>query len=179
MRKTFSLIGLLLLTSCGGGMSRTSSDSGMKHGAAAEDLTAHMELRIIEEKEQEWTLGIFIENPQEIPIQSIRSWVQFDPETLHVKDLSIADSRFSLFAPGERTIDLAEGLIKLGAAALRPIHDTEIFFASFSVRAPALSEKPIISFYDWRADGEGHTAVLTLSEDAVLNVLNIPPSLKL
>ena len=179
MRYTLFLVGILLLTSCGGGEQRPSPENALGHGAAAENLTASMKLKLLESNESEWVLGIFVQNPEEIPIQSIRSWVQFDSSQVRIRNLTIEDGRFTLFAPGERTIDLVEGFVKIGGAVREPIRDTEIFFASFTVRAPISSDLPVLTFYDWRADGNGHTAVLTLERDGVLNVLHIPPSIEL
>ena len=126
MRLSSFLIGtLLLLSSCalrGAG----NPENALQHSAAAEVLTARMALRILEEQGETKTVGIVVQNPARVPIQSVRAWVRFDPEVLSVRDLVVADSRFILFPPGERTIDSEEGFLKFGGAVSNPISDPEL-----------------------------------------------------
>jgi len=176
MKHVLSLIGLLILASCGSAENQVAPDNGLVHRSAGEQ-TVVMSLRILVEQEEERTVGIVVSNPAQVPIQSIRAWVRFDPETVTVQDLTIADDRFILFAPGERTIDQEEGMIRLGGAVSEPIDDEEILFATFIVRS--LDEDTFLTFYDWRTEGDGHTAVLSLSEETVTNILIAPSSLEL
>lgn len=172
---SFSL-GLLLLTSCGG-----RGENALKHSAAAEVQRAHMALRVLEEHGETRKIGLIIQNPTEIPIQSVRAWVRFDPLKLALTDLVVEDSRFVLFAPGEREIDNEEGFLKFGGAVTSALSDREILIATFTARLLSDDggfDRPLLAFYDWRKEGDGHTAVLSLSEDELLPVLNIvqPPS---
>ena len=170
------MLGILLITSCSSGT--PDPDNALQHGAAKEDLSARLVLRVLKDQGQVKKVGVIVLNPAGAPIQSIRSWVRFDSAALQVKDLAIEDGRFSLFAPGEREIDLAEGFVKLGGAVRKPLHDKEILFASFTIRSPS-KEAPVLSFYDWKAEGDGHTAVLSLHEKSIVNILHAPPSIEL
>ena len=176
MKYFLSLIGLLLLISCGEAEDQSVQDNGLLHGSAAEQ-TVSMMLRVLEEDGEEKTLGIVVENPMQEPIQSIRAWIRFDPESISVRDLTVVDGRFILFAPGERTIDTVGGMVKLGGAVTKPVTDKEILFATFIVRS--LDEDIVLTFYDWRAEGNGHVAVLSMKDNTVKNILIAPSSLEL
>ena len=178
MKRILIIFGLLLLTSCGAEKEQ-SSGSTLKHSTAPDTLSARLELRLLEERQGTSTIGIVIHNPERVPVQSVRSWIQFNPSSMRVQNLGIVESRFALFAPGERTIDRREGFVKLGAAAQSPITDEEIVFATFTVRADSGDVPSALSFYDWREEGNGHTAVLSLKEDSVQNIVRLPSSLPL
>jgi len=177
MKHVLSLIGLLLLTSCGSAENKIDPKNGLVHRSAGEQ-TVVMSLRVLVEQDEVRTIGIVVSNPAQVPIQSIRAWVRFDPETMTVQDLTITDARFILFAPGERTIDQEKGMVRLGGAVHEPIDDEEVLFATFTLRSSS-SEAPVFAFYDWRAEGDGHTAVLSLTEDVATNILTAPPSIEL
>jgi len=178
MKRFLIIIGLILLTSCGA-EKKQSNNNELKHAVALDSLTARLELRLMQKIQGVSTIGIVIHNPSRAPIQSVRSWVQFDPSAMRIRDLGIVESRFALFAPGERMIDSSEGFVKLGAAAQTPITDEEIVFATFTVRLASGDTPSALSFYDWREEGNGHTAVLLLEEDAVTNILRLPTALSL
>lgn len=177
---TIGCLALFLGTACAPAGRQPEPSSSLRHAPSPEALTATMELRTLREERGVHTIGIVITNPEGVPIQSVRSWVRFDPLTVNVQNLSIADDRFVLFAPGERTVDTTLGLVKIGTAAREPIRDTEILVATFTVRVSARgAEAPVLAFYDWRAEGDGHTAVLSLSRGGVANVAEAPRSLAL
>lgn len=176
------LLGILALSSCTGA-GDSSKENALLHPAAAEILTAELSLRILAEKGATRTVGIVLRNPAEVPVQSVRAWVTFDPKTLFIDNFVVEDGRFSLFAPGEHDIDLKEGFVKFGGAVGAPMTDRETVLASFTVHLPKKPTGPLLlTFHDWQADGSGHTAVLSLpgkvSDATPLGVLNIvqPPS---
>ncbi len=177
------LIGVLLLSSCTQATTRVDPENALLHSAAAEVLTARMALRILEEQGDMRTVGIVVLNPAGTAIQSVRAWVRFDPEALLVQDLVVQENRFVLFAPGERTVDRQEGFVKFGGAVKNPLSDPELLLATFTVRLLAEDggfDRPVLSFYDWRSEGDGHTAVLSLSENlGVLNIVQPPSGLSL
>jgi len=135
-----------------------------------------MVLRLLENSGDTKRVGILIQNPTHAPIQSIRAWVRFDPETVQVSDLTIEDGRLTLFAPNERDIDMEEGFVRIGAATREPITDSLMTLATFTMES---SSTPTLTFYDWREGGDGHTAVLSLDGQSVKNLLQAPPSLEL
>ena len=183
MRLSSLLLGLLLLlTSCVGGGNDT--EDALRHPAAAETLTAKISLKVLEEHGGTRKIGIVVLNPAEVPIRSVRAWVRFDPTLLHVRDFTVTDPRFSLFAPGERSVDHREGFVKFGGAAVSLLSDRELLLATFVVELQTEDgryDRPILSFYDWRSEGDGHTAVLSLPspQKTVLNIVQPPFSLPL
>lgn len=176
MKRLFIIIGFIILTSCNAEKEH-SGENALKHAVAPDSLSVRLELSVLQKIHGTSTIGIVIHNPERVPIQSIRSWVQFDPSTTRIRDLGIVESRFGLFAPGERSIDQHEGFVMLGAAAQRPITDEKILFATFTVRTDGDSAG--LNFYDWREGGDGHTAVLSLQEDSVVNIVRLPSALSL
>lgn len=177
MRTFFLSAGvLLLLLSCSSG-NGPDADRSLSHSVAPESLSARMALRVIEDQGERKLMAIVIHNPEHIPVQSVRAWVRFDPALLSLSDLAIEDGRFALFAPGEREIDSAEGFVKIGAAAQSPIRDAFFTLATFT--AESAEADPVLSFYDWRENGDGHTAVLTITEDGIQNILQTPPLIEL
>src|SRR3989344_312987 len=178
MRLLFSMIGILLLvTSCG--ISRSPRDDrALQNNAATESLSAHMALRVLREDGTSKTFAIVLQNPQHALIQSVRAWVQFDSSAIYVSDLTIEDGRFSLFAQGERGIDSEGGFIKIGAATSEPITDALITLATFTVRSTS-SDASVLTFYDWRIGGDGHTAVLSIDHGNALNILSAPSAIDL
>lgn len=182
MRLSSFLLGLLLLTSCtqGGG---DRAENALLHSAAAETLTATMHLKVLEEHGGMRKIAVVVLNPAEVPIRSVRAWVRFDPGMLQIENFTVEDSRFVLFAPGEFEIDPLEGFVKFGGAAEAPLVDRELLLATFTVRILQENgryQRPLLSFYDWRGTGDGHTAILSLpSPQSVLNILKPPSSLSL
>jgi hypothetical protein len=172
MKRFLLLTGLLLLSSCRVG----ESGKELAHGVAGDVRTARLSIELLGEEEGEWRVGIALENPAEVPVQSIRSWIQFDAARLGISDLHIEDGRFVLFAPGEKVIE-DEGFIQLGGAVREVITDKNLLFASFRVRERSgrKSGTPtFLSFYDWRAEGNGHTAVLSLGSHGAVNIIEAP-----
>ena len=181
------LLGLLVLSSCAGA-GDTPKENQLLHPAAAEMFTAELSLRILAEKGATRTVGIVLRNSAEVPVQSVRAWVKFDPKVLFIDNFIVEDGRFSLFAPGERDIDMQEGFVKFGGAVSAPFTDRETLLASFIVHLPKKKAAgPIpLTFHDWQAEGSGHTAVLSLPENlrdagplGVLNIVQPPSSLAL
>ena len=175
----FLLTGILFLSSCAGG---GGAETRLKHEAVPESLTTTIALRVLESTGQVRKIGVVVLNPAAVPVQSIRAWVHFDPSQMRAHTLAIADGRFVLFAPGEREIDPMLGFVKIGGAVREPIRDTEILLATFTVQASPSreAERPVLAFYDWQAEGAGHTAVLSLGEQQyVTNTVRAPSSLDL
>ena len=173
-----SVVAAMLLTGCGGAEKEPNPEQALRKNSAPEELSARLELRILKRSEEKNTIGIILLNPSGTPIQSVRSWVQFDPATTQVSDLQMVDARFTLFAPGERTIE--DGFVKIGVAAVDSIHDESVLLASFTAAKTSATGVPaILRFYDWKSEGDGHSALLSFEGEVIRNVLAPPSSLQL
>ena len=136
-------------------------------------------------------LDIVITNPSRQPIQSIQSWLEYDPTVLKGVDVRIADS-FPLVAPGEQSFDPEQGIVKLGASnVMGGVSEYEFSFAR--VRFQVISAKgtipsaqssvgvggePVkVSFHEFSLLGqEGKTKVLIVEEGRTMSVLKTRPN---
>lgn len=138
--------------------------------------SAELSLRVLEKfTDGTFRVGIVISNPHRESITSVRSWVSFQPAALAVDALRIEDERFSLVAPGEWEVAEGDGLMKIGLATPEPVRDGEILLASFRAAADPELRSPL-TFYDWRADGKGHTTVLKVKVNGDVTPLLLPPT---
>ena len=177
MRILFSsIIGILLLMTSCSVSSTLRDDRSLMHDAVPETFSARLVLRVLREEGDRKVLAIVVQNTDRLPIQSVRAWVRFDPMELKASDLTMEDGRFALFAPGEREIDSVSGFIKIGAAAREPVSDDLATLATFTIQSSA---KPVLTFYDWREEGDGHAAILTLKDGKASNILTAPPAIEL
>jgi hypothetical protein len=143
------------------------------------ELRASLTLKVLEEEGPRRTVGMVLTNSEGIPLRSVRAWVRFDPSLLSLADLMIVEPRWVLFAPGEREVDAEAGLLRLGGAFREPVSDQELLLATFTVLLLREEREGTLTFDDWRPDGEGHTAVLSLEGNILENVLQEPSPLVL
>ena len=195
VRATVIILCAMTLTSCGEKMWNTfgvgspppppeliekspNLDNRLIHNVAVEDLTVSMKLVVVESDGENMTIGIEVLNPNNVPIQSIRSWVRYGEVGVTAEDLEIKDKRFSLFAPGEQEIDEEKGIVKIGVAANESVLDEEILFATFKLKVQK-GKHAMLSFHNWKAAGDGHTAVISWEDNTIKHVLQAPSSLEL
>ena len=133
-------------------------------------------------------LDIVFMNPSRQPIQSIQSWLSYDPTVLKGVEVRIADS-FPLVAPGEQAFD-ASGIVKLGASNVSGgVREPEFLFArvTFQVISPkgkvgtgavSTGNEPVrVRFHEFSLLGsEGHTKALVVEEGRTVNVLKTRPN---
>jgi hypothetical protein len=120
--------------------------------------------------------AIVIVNPSQSEVQSVESWLQFDPNVLTISDLSATNSAFSLAAPGEFEVDSTTGSVKIGRAAPgAPAVQQKIVVAEFTVTAKKNTEGTQISFLDFRNSGMGKTAVVSNQNMEPVNILWTEP----
>jgi hypothetical protein len=114
-------------------------------------------------------LDLVVYNPGKSPLNKVRSWISYDPQTLQgvsveLKDLPVA-------TPGEADFAAAEGFLKLSATAdtTKPaLWLVTVAHIKFKIlRAPRAGLTPI-GFYDVQADKTGHTYVLTDQERGIV-----------
>jgi len=122
-------------------------------------------------------IDIVLQNPSSQSIQSIQSWIAYDPAVLQGRDVRIVDE-FPLVAPGEQAFSPEQGLVKIGASNVRGgMDEQEFVFArlQFDVIAEIDSLIPI-RFHEFSLLGqEGRTKALVIESGRTVNVLKTRP----
>jgi len=121
------------------------------------------------------TVKIKLDNPNQKPITSVQAWLSFDPKILQGKKLNTADSAFALVAPYDNAFDNTNGLVMLGRSNQKPITDKTITVADV-IFDLAKNETVMLEVYDYRDDLNGHTSVNTIVDGKPYNVLIKPES---
>jgi len=121
------------------------------------------------------TVKIKLDNPNQKPITSVQAWLSFDPQILQGKKLNTADSAFALVAPYDNAFDNTNGLVMLGRSNQKPITDKTITVADV-VFDLVKNETVMLEVYDYRDDLNGHTSANTIVDGKPYNVLIKPES---
>lgn len=122
-------------------------------------------------------MDIVVSNPSRQPLQSVRSWLAYDPKILEGVDLRIVDA-FPLVAPGEQTFSKESGIVKLGASNIAGGNtDIEIPFARVQWKVLKKAEElSFVRFYEFSLLGqEGKTEVLLVEGGRTMDVLKTRP----
>lgn len=122
-------------------------------------------------------LDVVLTNPSLQPIQSVQSWLAYDPAVLQGQDVRVADT-FPLVAPGEQTFSAERGVVRIGASNVSGgMRDPEITFARVTFQVLASVTDPVhIRFHEFSLLGqEGKTKVLLVEGGSTVNVLRTRP----
>ncbi|MBT3835181.1 hypothetical protein HOF56_02930 [Candidatus Peribacteria bacterium] len=121
-------------------------------------------------------IDIILNNPSAQPIQSIQSWISYDPMLLKGVDVSVGDE-FPLVAPGEKTFDEIQGLVKIGASNVSGgVNSSQLNFARVTFEVLAEDSESKVSFYEFSLLGqEGKTKALVVEAGRTVNVLKVRP----
>ncbi len=123
-------------------------------------------------------LDIVLSNPSAQPIQSVQSWLEYNPKTLKGLEVRISDS-FPLVAPGEQAFSEESGRVKIGASNVSGgMKESEIVFARVKFEVLKESEEILtVGFHEFSLLGqEGKTKVLVIEEGRTANVLKTRPN---
>jgi len=121
------------------------------------------------------TVKIKLDNPNQKPITSVQAWLSFDPKILQGKKINTTDSAFALVAPYDNAFDNTNGLVMLGRSNQKPITDKTITVADI-VFGLVKNETVMLEVYDYRDDLNGHTSANTIVDGKPYNVLIKPES---
>lgn len=137
------------------------------------------ELILEEESSDPYTTVVTIKakNPDQYNIQSVRTWLTYDPTTLKAVKIDTSNSPFQIAAPQENTIEEAFGLIKIGRANVsNEVRDEEIEIAKIVfVKKLEEDQVSIIDFYNHKGN-KGNTQVNTVINKNVINISQKPQS---
>jgi len=121
------------------------------------------------------TVKIKLDNPNQKPITSVQAWLSFDPKILQGKKLNTADSAFTLVAPYDNAFDNTNGLVMLGRSNQESITDKTIVVADVVFNL-VKNETVMLEAYDYRDDLSGHTSANAIVDGKPYNVLIKPDS---
>jgi len=125
------------------------------------------------------SLLIFVQNPAEKTVASVRSWLKYDATVLKANDLSDENSDFELAAPDGNKIDAENGQVQIGRGATGGGKKDALLFVAqveFEVISPQ-KRTTEISFVNFQKDELGETGVFTLNPGTLQpeNILNTSP----
>lgn len=123
-------------------------------------------------------VDIVLKNPSANKVISVRSWLDYNTTALKAESIDTKSSLFTLSAPGEDTISVSEGRIKIGRSNISggvTSKEATVATVSFEVlTAYAMSSG--IKFYDYQVSELGHTSVNIIESGFPLNILSKKPT---
>jgi hypothetical protein len=118
-------------------------------------------------------IDIVIENPEKMPISSVRAWLAFDPKIFDGQDIQIT-SLFPVITPGEADFS-DEGYVQIGVKAddaARPADDIiPVARITMLLKGNPTGGKTPIAFHDLKPGIDGHTTVTSIVDGTEKNVL--------
>ncbi len=153
---------------------RRIEDSRNEKALDAQERTAALELRLTPDESENIRVEIWLKNPDQKPITSVRSFLTYDPDVLAGSEILIPqDSLFTIVAPGEQEFDALRGIAKIGisSAENKVVTDSEILVAT----ALFTSKQKTFTTIDFYNPGNtGHTLVLAKTADGFHDILQTP-----
>ncbi len=106
-------------------------------------------------------IDIILQNPGKQPVQRVRSWLSYDPQSIAVLDVTTAKD-FSVPVPGEVSFDDATGTAKIGVTRQgNGASGSILVVARIRFQAKKAGVSTPISFNDIKPDSTGHTYAVT------------------
>lgn len=182
---------LVLLSSCG----RTNPVVSQNNGNSTS-----LQQMIEQQKEQEKTTSltlqtekttlqggdmfvvhVVLDNPKNEEIDSVRSWLTFDPTKVQVVALDETKSDFDLAMSDEKMFDNQKGIIAIGRSSTNIKKASSLIVMDISFQTLSLTSEAItaIDFYNYTPDTNGHTGVYHLVGDTPYNILKEPQNTSL
>lgn len=141
-------------------------------------LSAEFELETKQVDKFTTIATIFVLNPEQVAIQSVQSWLTYNPENIMAAKIDTSNSAFNVAAPDENTIEPLFGLIKIGRSQSEDaITETKIEVAKvvFTKNKEQKDMDAFIDFYDYQEEG-GHSQIHILEDGTVFNIAKPPVS---
>lgn len=125
---------------------------------------------------KDFAVRVTLANSDHGSIDSVRSWLSFDPSKLQVVKLDDTTSDFELSIPQEHDFDNQQGLISLGRSLLKKEHGDTITVQTiiFSVQPGQKAGRTAIDFFDFNETNESHAAVYRVVGARSENILKKP-----
>lgn len=185
------IITVVLLAGCG-------TPSSDLHNAAQPDLKQLIQeqqqiartvrITLASEKDtyragEEFEVRIRLNNPEQQTVDSVRTWIAFDPTKLEVLELHDETSDFDLTLAQENNFDNQQGLVSIGRSSQRPLSpaDAVIHTIVFRVLPTTVEKITSLDFYGYQDGAQGYTGVYQVQAGKPFNLLQPPaiPGVKL
>lgn len=126
---------------------------------------------------EEFDIDVYIVNPGERSIISVRSWFDYDTDALEAVNISTDESLFTLAAPGEDDFSSEEGRVKLGRSNITGgVTETETKAATVRFKVKTAYKTTVkFSPYDYQVSELGHVSVNIIDDGFPVNILAEEP----
>lgn len=122
-------------------------------------------------------VDIAIRNPEKKSINSVSSWIKYNPAAFKALSIEDRDSDFDFPAPDGNKINEKDGLVQIGRAKIGGnLNTEEIFVGSviFEVLAEQKSAETL-EFFNYQTSELGNTGVFTINGLLTDNILTTAP----
>jgi len=123
-----------------------------------------------------FTVLVTLQNPAQTPIDSVRSWLTFDPTKLQVQSIDDENSAFDLALADEKKFDNTTGIVSIGRSSSTVQNGKSLLVEKIVFQALSRGDEATtaIDFYDYKENTEGHTGVYHLVDGVPYNILQEP-----
>ncbi len=180
MNKTFAfIIGLIILSSCAlqEAEQRPSAEIVDKI-KSAQKIDKSIEFKLTKTKitPKTFRVSLDLSNPEKREINSVRTWLSYNPEDLKIIKIETQDSDFNLAAPGENEYDAEAGLIKIGRSQTNGVRQKSEMKVAEIMLEKTQTGSVILDFYNYHENQDGHINANILFEGRVYNLAAKPDS---
>lgn len=116
-------------------------------------------------------IELYLKNPENKNIRSIRSFLSYDSRVLQGIDIKVNEDVFDIIAPDEKNFDSDFGLVKIGISTTKSFSESKVKFAEINFKRLEKSTV-MLDFYNI---GE-HTVVYSNDNEKLSDIL-IPPKI--
>lgn len=103
-------------------------------------------------------LDVALKGPDYAAVRSVRAWLNYDPAILEARSVELTSALPSPI-PGEQSIDQSARVIKIGGSTNSGLQSADTPVARVTFRVLSTTSDTVISFFGYRPDGLGETAV--------------------
>jgi uncharacterized protein YcfL len=123
-----------------------------------------------------FTVLVTLQNPAQTSIDSVRSWLTFDPKKLQVQSMDDENSAFDLALADENKFDNTTGIVSIGRSSSTVQNGKSLLVEKIVFQALSRGDEATtaIDFYDYKENTDGHTGVYHLVDGVPYNILQEP-----
>lgn len=103
-------------------------------------------------------LDVVVSGPDFASVRSVRAWLNYDPSALEYRSVELTKELPSPSA-GEQAADAVGKVVKIGGSNDNGLSGKSVAVARVTFRVLSATSDTVLSFNDFKSDGNGHTAV--------------------